>query len=34
MMVKRANVAVQIPVFTANTVRRWKMCAVLSIQEL
>ena len=26
---KRANVAVQIPAFTANRVRRCKMCAVL-----
>ena len=30
MTVKRANVAVQVPVFTANTVRRCKMCAVLA----
>ena len=30
MTVKRANIAVQIPVFTENTMRRCKMCAVLT----
>lgn len=29
MMDNRANVAVQMPVFTANTVRRCKSCTVL-----
>lgn len=30
MRVKRANVAVQIPVFTAITARSCKMCAILA----
>ena len=29
MLAKRANVAVQMPVFTANIMRRCKMCVVL-----
>lgn len=34
MTAKTANVAVQIPVFTAKMVRRCKMCAVLVDQHL